>query len=325
MPMIRSRSTQDRIDALAGSGVVRSSAWRAAGLSPGLLAWFARSGGPWQQAAPGVYVTHNGALTDDERIAVAMAYAGDDAVLTGRAALRDLSKWGISVPATITVLVAHARRRKGVPGIEVERTRRLPEPVADKAVRTAPVARAIIDAARRERDPGQIRHLVGLAVQRRKTTVEELRAELEAGSMRGTAQVRRALGGAAAGVRGNEEARVRAFLRERGLPEPVWNAHLYNDEGEWVAYVDGFLNGVVFETQSRAYHLYLSGSWETDLARLTRLGSYGAVIQLASKNYLQRSADEFDSCVRRAIAGDVGRGCSLRVGPPPDWWGPRAA
>lgn len=321
----RDRETQRRIEAVIrqGEGIVTSRAWRAAGLPTAELSRRAGPDGSWQLVHPGVYATHRGALSERQRLLAGFAYAGDGAVLTGRGALTDLSKFTTALPAQLVFLIPHGRTKKSLPTVEIERTRRLPA-VAGPMPR-ASYARAIIDACRRETSADEIRHLIGLAIQRRKVTLSQLLDELDAAPPRGSGRVREALGGAAAGVRGAEEARVRAFLLARGLREPQWNVHLWTPEGEWVAYVDGFLDGLYFEVQSRKHHLYVNGKWESDLARMTRLGSYGGVPVLATRSYLRDHGDEFADCVSRGQEGEVGRNCRLVVGPPPPWWGDRAA
>ena len=63
-----------------------------------------RDGGPWQRLLPGVYLTHTGPPSADQRDLGALLYAGPRAVLTGPASLR---RFGLDVPqaGTIDVLV----------------------------------------------------------------------------------------------------------------------------------------------------------------------------------------------------------------------------
>ena len=307
----------------AGGGIVTATAWRESGLPPVALSRLAGPGGRWQRVHPGVYVTHRGSLSDDERRRAAFAYVGPGAVLSGAGALTGLSIFDNRLPERLLFLVDDAKTRKSLETVEIERTRRLPE--VDGEFPVAPVARAITDQCRRERDPDRIRFLVGLAVQRRQATVEELLLELSRAPRSGTGLLRDALGGAAAGVRGAEEDRLRRFFVSRGMREPAWNVHLYDEEERWVAYVDGFLDGIYFETQSRRWHLFADGKWEKDLSRMSRLSSYGAVPILASNAQMRGHPDELEASIRRAQMRAVGQGCRLRVGPPPAWWGERAA
>ena len=222
------------------------------------------------------------------------------------------------------MLIAHAASRQAQEGLRIERTTRVPDADLIGGVPVAGLDRSVIDVCRMSRDADAVRHVIGLAIRLRRATVQSLAGELAEAPVRGSALAREALGGAARGVRGAEESRLRQRMLAAGLPEPQWNVHLYDREGTWVAYVDGFLQGIAFELQSRAFHLYID-RWESDVARVSRLNSYSVMVQLATPRFLRRSWDEFESDVRRALENAVGARAQLHAGPPPAWWGQRAA
>ena len=88
----------------------------------------------------------------------------------------------------------------------------------------APIHRAVLDAARRMSRIDDVRALLAEAVQRRLTTVAALRRELEEGSCRGTALVRRVLVEIEDGTRSGAEAWCRKIVAEMaGFPPVIWN------------------------------------------------------------------------------------------------------
>ena len=214
--------------------------------------------GTWDRSAFGVISLTGPPKTVDQRTAAGVLYAGDGSVLSGTAAAR---LHGLErVPddrGALVVLVDHRRHRVSRAPITVERTHRLPEPITINGLPVAPVARAVLDAARRLRDLDQIRALLAEAVQRGSTSVRALRHELEAGCQRGTARVRRVLVELEDGVRSVPEAWARSIAAS--IPEldgMVWNPRLYLDDGTWLADPDGWLDdvGLAWEIHSFRYH-----------------------------------------------------------------------
>jgi hypothetical protein len=272
-----------------------------------------------------VYATFLGELTTKQRLIAAAMYVGRGAVFTGYWALslRGLRQIPVAA-APMHLLIPHHRSRQREAGLRIERTRSMPEYDVIDGLRVARVSRAVVDEARHIKEADAVRHLVGLVIRLRRTTVVALQTELARLTPRGTALLRQALGGAARGVRGAEEARLRDRMLAAGFSEPQWNVHLYDGAGNWVAYVDGFLEGIAFEMQSREFHLYVD-RWEPDVARLSRLNSFGVMVQLATPRFIRHSWPEFEADVRRALNDGVGRAAKLVVGPPPPWWGSRAA
>ncbi|MHC1563375.1 hypothetical protein ACR9E3_30840 [Actinomycetospora sp. C-140] len=214
--------------------------------------------GAWDRSAYGVISLTGPPKTADQRSAAALLYGGDGAVLSGSAAAR---LHGLQrVPddrGALLVLVDHRRHRVSRAPITVERTHRLPEPVVVNGLRIAPVARAVLDAARRLRDLDQIRALLAEAVQRGLVSVRALRRELAAGCQRGTAKVRRVLVELDDGVRSAPEAWARSIAAT--IPEfssIVWNPRLVLEDGTWLADPDGWLDevGLAWEIHSFKHH-----------------------------------------------------------------------
>jgi hypothetical protein len=308
----------------AGNGIVTVSALRDAGLSSGHISHLTRKEGGWTWLYPGVYATFKGGLQPLQRLRAALIYAGRGAVVTGHWALvlRGVERSCADEP--IHLLIPHSTRRKEYAGLRIERTTMAPGHAEVNGFLVAEVPRAVIDACRHSSSADRVRHLIGLALRLRRATVQHLVDELARANRKGSALAREALGAAACGVRGAEETRLRARMLAAGLLAPAWNVHLYDPAGNWVAYVDGYLAGIAFEMQSRAFHLYID-RWEPDVARLSRLNSYGVMVQLATPRFLRNNWPEFEADVRRALGNGVGDHARLAVGPPPPWWGSRAA
>lgn len=170
-------------------GVIRTAELRAAGVSNYAVSARCRPSGPWQRVLPGVVLMSTGTPTRRQRLRAAVAYAGAGCVLSGVDALRG---HGIDVPLAPDVLVLLPAERRAVSRsyLTIERTTRPPEPVWRDGLPLAPVARATIDAARRERDRRRLHALLRAPVEAGACGIDELSAELAAGSQRGTAAPR---------------------------------------------------------------------------------------------------------------------------------------
>jgi hypothetical protein len=225
---------------------------------------------------PGVYLAVTGTATQDQRDMAALLYAGPRSLLTGSAAMRrhHLRPAG---PDVVDVLIPWLRRRQNVGFVRVHRTRRMPERLyVTGKIRFAKAPRAVADAARSLTRFDDVRHVVCEAVQRRACTVAELTKELEAGPMPGSALFREALAEVGDGVRSVAEADFRRLILRSGLPEPVFNAQLFDADGIFIATVDAWWQraGVAAEVDSRAYHLAAEDQDRTT-ERHDRLAAHG--------------------------------------------------
>jgi hypothetical protein len=146
----------------------------------------------------------------------------------------------------------------------------------------------VVDAARELRHQDLVRGLVIAAVQRRQVTAAQLLAEVEAGAIRGSALVRRAVLEAQAGPWSLPEADVLAACsRSRVLPR-IWpNPELVAPDGARLPSPDGWLDevGLAVQVHSREYHLR-DDDWEGTVQGDTLLGSYGiAVIAVTPRSF----------------------------------------
>ncbi len=217
-----------------------------------------RPGGPWQLLLPATVLLSSGTPTPDQLVAAALLYAGDGAVVTGLvAARRHGVRRGPAPGGAVHVLVPHDHQPASRGHVVVERTRRMPHPVRRRGVPMAPVARAVVDAARRTTDPREVVELLADAVQRGLCTVGDLVAEVEAAQRQGTAVPRALLREVGAGARSAAESDARRLWRSTGLPEPWWNAPVHLPDGALLGIADAWWDDVAlaWEINSFAWHL----------------------------------------------------------------------
>ncbi|MHC1558388.1 hypothetical protein ACR9E3_05510 [Actinomycetospora sp. C-140] len=218
--------------------------------------------------------------TADQRAAAALLYAGADSVISGSEAL---SRYGLTNPTPtgrILVLVGPDRQRTSSAFVEIERTERLPEPVDVGGLTLAPLERAVIDTVRRLDRRDAVRAVLAEVVQRKRTTVTRLLAELAAGSQRGSALPRRVLlEELAEGVRSVAEGWAHDLHQESGLPPVLWNPRLYDPSGTFIAEADAYFPdvGMVWEIDSYKHHFLLE-DWDRTLRRRARMQAYALVV-----------------------------------------------
>jgi hypothetical protein len=228
----------------------------ASGLTGKAIEYRLRPGGPWQWLLPSVYLAVTGTVTQAQREVAAQLYAGPRGVITGPFAVRrhHLTCPG---PDVIDVLVPWRVRRRSTGFVRIHRTRRMPrQHYRSGTVRFATQARAVADAAHFLTRFDDVRSVVSGALQRNACTLGELSAELAAGGLPRSALFRKALEEVEHGVRSVAEAEFRLLIQRSGLPEPVFNAQLFDASGRFIAMVDAWWQraGVAAEVDSRAYH-----------------------------------------------------------------------
>jgi hypothetical protein len=220
--------------------------------------------GPWRPLLPSVYLTVTGTVTRDQREMAALLYAGPSCVITGPAALR---RYGLPCEQseTVDVLGPMNNWHKSAGFVRLERTTRLPGYRQSGLIRYALAPRAIADTARGMERYVKVEALVCAGVQRNLVTVAELRDELQAGQIRGSAMLRRALNEASAGIWSSAEGDFKRLVDRSGLEKPVYNTMLFTLEGEFLGCADAWWGraGVAAEIDSRMYHLDASGYAKT--------------------------------------------------------------
>ena len=288
-------------------GVIAREQALSCGMSLSMLSYRSRAGGPWPVILPGVYLTHTGPVAVDQREMAALLYGGPDSVLTGAAALR---RFGLAGPRTalVDVLVPAGAQKRDAGFVRIHRTTRLPEPFgAEGGVRFAFPPRAVADAARGLTDIGDVRAVVAGAVQRGKCPVGPLRYELDNGSRRGSALLRRALAEVADGARSAAEADLHAAIRRARLPMPMFNPRLFAGR-VFIASPDCWWPdaGVAAEVDSREWHLS-PRDWEETLARHARMSAHGIIALHFTPRQISAKRDVVITAIRSAITAGRNR------------------
>jgi very-short-patch-repair endonuclease len=246
---------------------------RAAGVRRGALAHRLRTGSA-SRLHPCVYLLGYGPPTLRQRMRAALLYAGEQAVVSHRSAAvlwgllpadgraetvevtvragRVRSRLGVVVHRSRTMLARDIRVREGIPVTSPTRT------VFDLAAREA---REIVEAAFTE------------AIVHRLTSAAEIRraAALQPGS-KGAARILRLLEDEENGyTRSEAERRLRALLRDSGLPMPRFNVltegHLVDcrwEQQRLILFVDGFAtHGArpAFEADRRCDQALVAAEW----------------------------------------------------------------
>lgn len=213
-----------------------------------------RPGGPWQRILPGVLLLAAGPPTRTQRIQAALRYAGPGAVLTGSDALQLHGMRSVKPGGPVHVLVPHDRNVRFADGVAMERTIRLPKPLWRKEFPVAPLERAVLDAARRLHNPGEVRALIAEAVRRGAAHPATLRTELEKGSTRGATLARQILTEISDGIRSVAEGWARRLLYDSPLPKPAWNVPICGPNGDLIAVVDAWWDNAALAWTLDAWH-----------------------------------------------------------------------
>jgi hypothetical protein len=279
----------------------------ACGMSQDVIRYRCRDGGPWQVVLPGVYVTHTGPPTGDQRDMAALLYAGPRSVLAGAAALR---RHGLKAPSTagVDVLVPLTTRRRDAAFVRFHRTNRLPARICVAGeIRFVLPPRAVADAVRDVASMADVRAIVADAVQRGKCPLPRLSEELASGPVRGSAGLRQALAEVADGIRSSAEGDLRDLIMAARLPMPMFNPRLYVGQ-TLLAIPDCWWpqEAVAAEADSRAWHLSPS-DWEDTLARHARMSAQGILVLHFTPAQIRYKQGDVAAAIRRALAAGRNR------------------
>jgi len=277
---------------LNGQQVAPRRALLAAGLTPYRLRT-AVAGGRWQEPLPGVFVSHSGPLTREERWHAALWFAGPGAALSHRSALvacgaraEELTtrvrasgvRGDYCLPAEgglveVTVPQGHHLRSRGFAVVHQSR-RPVGEPLVLGHIPVCRPARAAVDVGITSSRRRDVDHVIADVLQRGLCTVPELEVEAAALGRRLTSWLRMAVGDARRGMRSVGEADLRRAIVVAGVPEPDWGAAIETPSGTY--FVDAYWRhaGVAAEADGAAFHLS-AGDWGADLKRQNAIHSVG--------------------------------------------------
>jgi hypothetical protein len=275
----------------------------AVGLTRHALRHRLRLEGPWQGLLPGVYLAATGSPTLIQQQMAAMLYAGPGSVITGLAAVR---RHHIRGPVTefVDVLIPASRRRRDADFVRLRRTTRLPTQVWRLGpLRYALPARAVADAVRDLTSLRDVRAMVADAVQRGHCMVPDLCTELNAGSSVGSKLFREALTDVADGIRSAAEGDLKDLLKKSGLPMPLFNASIYDDNnGTFIARPDAWWpdKGVAVEVDSHEWHLSPHDHTRT-LERQRRMAKRGILVLPFTPRDIRTQPAKVLAAIREAL------------------------
>ena len=280
----------------------------AAGVAPSTISHRTGPAERWQRLLPGVVVMHRGTPTSRERLLGALAYAGPDSMVTGLAALelhglRTAREAGARGERRIQTLVPAVRRRQSHGFTLVERCTQLPVAVDIRGIRTAPLARALVDACRRTEHVADVRDLVSDALQNARLPLADLIAAVGAAARQRTAPIRAVLVEMDAGVRFAAEARARELIRAANLPEPLYNATVLDAEGNLIAKPDGYYPqwACGYQIDSRRWHLS-PADYERTADIRARAAAFGVMLAPVTPTQIFEQPQMFS----RALVGLIG-------------------
>lgn len=287
-----------------------------AGIGDETLRWMVRCG-RWQRLHRGVYLTHSGPVTWEQRCWAALLHAGTGAVLALDAAAY---LWGMSQtrPQMIHVAVPHERRPLRAVGMRVSRRRQLIS-AQRRGFPVTSAAQTLVDNVHRQAGPDDAVALLARAVQRGVILPAEVVPALAGRRVRH----RKALLGALVEVTDGAESLVEARLvtdviRAHGLPELTRQVPLpaANPEERPAGRRDGEFVGyrVGFEVDGRAYHA--GEAFHSDRRRDRRaLGSGVLTVRAGGSEILTTPCEvalDTARVLRRAGWRGMPYGCSAR-------------
>ncbi|MGH8962967.1 MAG: hypothetical protein ACRDWT_17565 [Jatrophihabitantaceae bacterium] len=191
------------------------------------------STGRWQRVLPHTYLTGS-TLTWSDRLHAALAFAGDEALLTGAAALADLGIRTVQRPRSTLLLVPYSTHVRPAGWVRLRRTARLPDAATLPGPRRAQLARAVADLALERPRLDDVRALVTQAIRARLCTAEQLHRELCEGPRRHSRNLRLALEEVGAGAWSAPEGRAARILRAADVPPFEQNARVDLPDGTFV-------------------------------------------------------------------------------------------
>ncbi|MBB5850795.1 hypothetical protein ACFQ05_33945 [Amycolatopsis umgeniensis] len=265
-------------------------------------------GGVWRMLLPGVVLLGNGEPSAEQRVEAALLHGRDGSILTGVHALRRYGLRNLPLTDEVHVLVPAERATASTGFVHIERTRRLPSPLIRSGVPTAPIPRAVIDAARRTADPDLVVAMAAEAVQRRFCLPWALAEELDQQHRAETRALLPGLEPILGGAQSVAEADAWNLWKRSGLPEFQWNVKVFDSAGRFVAKPDGWCDEIAFawEIDSLGYHSE-GDHFRATLARNARYAAAGIVVLQTLPSRLRSEPDAVMTELHAAFRSARGR------------------
>ncbi|MFF4903634.1 hypothetical protein [Streptomyces sp. NPDC001260] len=307
--------------------VLTTAQLRARGVTSAEMNEQCRTGGPWQQFLPGVFLVHPGPPTSEERLHAVLTYAAresapgvpaqpaaDDprravyaeAMITGLAALT-LHGFTSAPPLPsmekIDVLVPRLRRLRSTGCARIVRTPALPAPQQVTGVPVAPVPRALADAVSELTDAGAVRRLLTEAVRGGHCEPAAVVAELKSAKLLSRPHVMDAVDSLLAEVRAIAEDRLYRMVREYGLPDPIWSVDLRLPGGPHLGGLDAYWpeQAVAVELDTRAPRQDEDAMWSEYARKRETLERLGITVVHITPKKLRDAMEQQATVVRTAL------------------------
>jgi hypothetical protein len=192
--------------------------------APGLIRWRVDSG-RWQQPGRGILVAHSGPLSAQQKLWVAVLWAGPGAALAGLTAAQIDGLSGFTSPAIHVVAPASCQIRKERPSVPVAVHRsRLLGPADVHPARLLPrtrISRSLVDAAAWATTDDRARAVLAAGVQQRLVRAEDLIAVAQrCVRLRRRALVTSTLADIAGDAEALSDLDFSRLLRRFRIPEP---------------------------------------------------------------------------------------------------------
>ncbi|MFF3844489.1 hypothetical protein [Streptomyces sp. NPDC002328] len=291
-----------------------------------------RSGGPWQQILPGVFLLHPGPPTSEERLHSVLLYAAREmstagvpvqpgagephrpvyaeAMITGLAALT-LHGFTSAPPLPslerIDVLVPRRHRLRSTGCAHVIRTADLPVAEEATGLPVAPVPRALADAVAGLTDAGAVRRLLSDAVRGGHCEPAAVVRELSHAKLLSRPHVVDAVDSLLAEGRSIAEDRLYAMVRDFGLPDPVWNVDLRLPGGPHLGGLDAYWpeQAVAVELDTRAtrqgHRQEDDAMWSEYARKREHLERLGITVVYVTPRKLREGMEQQAAVVRTAL------------------------
>ena len=259
--------------------------------------------GLWQQPCRGVVVTHNGPLSDTERIDAALASAPPGSALGGPTALQLDGLVGFD-DETIHVVIPRGGRHPSLPDLEVHVSRELStldvhphrEPTRTRAARSA------VDFASWQRNDRRARAIIIATLQQGLTNTRGIREALtRRGPCRHRALIVESVLDAAGGIQSLPERDFRNIWARSGLPRLTHQERVRGRNGTY--YLDGFCAALGFGIEVHGIPHMGVQRWTDDLTRGNEILIRGRpVLQFTSYAVRHAPADVIDQLRRMAMS-----------------------
>jgi hypothetical protein len=218
-----------------------------------------------------VVVRHNGPLTPDQLVWVAVLRSPRGVVVSGLTAslLRGLRH---PPPARPELLVPAAGPLPHLPGVDVGRTRLLDERDVHPTAQPPQLrlSRALVDTASRQERPDDVRALLCAGVQQRLVRAVDLRSVVERlGPVRHRALLLRTLDDVDAGAHSVRELQFLRCVRRAGLPPPDLQVVRVRPGGRH--YLDAHWKRYALRAEVDGLGHLLVATWAADLDRANQL------------------------------------------------------